>query len=263
MRLLLLAVPLLQDAGALVEKLGAEDPEVREKAKQSLLAMGEKALPALRKAKDDADATRRAAVLDLIERIDWRATWPCRAEKDLTDDERAFLEEQILTSGLDPSAPAKWEAKKAALPDDLVWTCVKKKRFEKAAVTSVAVDGKVTHLVMRGEAETICLRIGAAKRPKAWSEGFRRDAYPRFYVIEGLTLELADATLAWKEGAVPALSPIWAGPRSDLSLEGESWTKRFKDGAYYRFHWDQDKPFPNLRHLFVKTGWALLVIDYQ
>jgi HEAT repeat protein len=78
---LVLALALLQDAGALVEALRSEEMARRDEAATKLRALGRGAVDALTKAAKDADAevaSRATRVLRLIE-LDWKLTKELRA----------------------------------------------------------------------------------------------------------------------------------------------------------------------------------------
>src|SRR5689334_2491794 len=85
----------LQDEAAIAEllrRLGSDQVLERERAERDLVALGEAALPALRKASDDPDLERKARVGAVLSTIEWNLLLqPCDVAKDLTDEERKFL----------------------------------------------------------------------------------------------------------------------------------------------------------------------------
>lgn len=74
MTAILLAAMLLQDPAPLVEKLRADDAVTAENARRDLLALGEKALPAIREAASKAEeGAFRDVLTGLVERLETRA----------------------------------------------------------------------------------------------------------------------------------------------------------------------------------------------
>ncbi len=65
-----------QDATDLIEELGAERIEDRDTATRAIRAMGDRALPTLRKALDKADSETRGRILNLLAELEWAPQLP-------------------------------------------------------------------------------------------------------------------------------------------------------------------------------------------
>jgi len=170
---------------------------------------------------------------------------------DLTPEERRFLAAKGLVPIRDRIAD-----------DDLVWKYLSKRAVEGAGVVLS---------VSRG--------VPSAKGGISSIDAFRAEGgFPRMYVLTFADepVDLSDASIDWGGGAPRCLSRFWLQDQPGLFLEGRrdlrdrevGWTREFREGGrrtavYYQFHWDQWKPTPNLRHLFIQERSALLVIDYQ
>jgi len=257
--ILLLSLLLCQDGLAgRIERLGSDDLDTREAAAREILETGAAALPELRRHADDADATRRAHVRELISKIEWLATWERDFAKDLAKEERAFLEQAGLLAALETPRPKDWKPEKTDLPAERkIWGFVRKAILDKAEVVKGA------------EADTFIARNGdwfvAEVRVAGTSQFMRGKALA--YIVMPRSARFDPAKASWAGGSIAGLGGAWDKPRTDLYLDGAGkgldCSRRFAGGAYFGFHWDQDKPFANLRHAFVKERWALLVIDHQ
>ncbi len=257
--ILLLSLLLCQDdLTGRIERLGSDDLETREKAAREILETGASALPQLRKHVDDADGTRRAHVRELISKIEWLSTWERDLAKDLTKEERAFLEKAGLLAAVETPRPKDWKPEKADLPGDRkIWGFIRKGILEKADVVKGAEAG--TFIARNADWLVAEVRIAGT------SEFMKGKAFA--YVVMPRSARFDPAKASWAGGSIAGLGGAWDKPRTDLYLDaprgGGDCTRRFADSAYFAFHWAQDKPFANLRHAFVKERWALLVIDHQ
>ena len=250
--LLIVSLLFLQDSAKWIEDLGSADIRVRSEARDELRKLGAKALPALRKAKDDEDLTRRTNVRELIAILEWK-----EPALPVTKEEKTWLEKIGALGALSSTPPATWRPKKTDISKDRIWGFIDRELFQGAKVT--AGWSKIKWLARTKDA-SIVLRI--LPTPKGdFMNSFRGNAYPRAYLIRSKKIDLKN-DFKWdaKTGTHPALKGVMKGKHTHLYPGGR---KKFKAGMYHSFYWDQDKPFPSLRHLFVKNGWALLVIDFQ
>jgi hypothetical protein len=284
---LLLPWASVQDGTTLAERLrdlGSELPQVRERAERDLVALGEAALPALRKASDDPDPERKERVRNIVARIEWNLLLQSRSVlQDLTDDERKFLEgvgHMTLSNPItllrcleshDPTGVERLKAE-AALPKQELWSFIDPSRFKDAKIkgdhqvaptqgnSSRHADRwifatKDLSLTIQTDYEHIMRGHSGIHAHRHLPHGLLEFRSPLAFSRESLTWD-ADA------GMLPCLKDVMLPGKKNVSPQRtQIFEKDGKiSGAYFQFVWDRTGSMTTLRHVFVKERWALLVV---
>jgi hypothetical protein len=274
----------------LVRLLGSDDVEARERAQKELLDLGAAAIPALERAAKEGEAETRARAgatllrvrrrvgFDEFKKLDGPARWD-RFRSDFAEPLGAGVLARLssVRLSLDPKRPA-------SLSDALKMPACGKPETEEALpeLDSRRADAPWQFLSSKTLGPSIVLRAATPEGGTMWrvrSEGYALQVWrlppSRGRDIEGIfVLEPLDGPFELTAESVRRLPG--PGPVAGLSgiARAEGWKPLYGDGerierdgktvaGLYTFHWDQDKPFPCLRHLVVTPTFALFVVGYQ
>jgi hypothetical protein len=279
----------LQDDATLAEllrTLAGEEAAGRERAERDLVALGEAALPALRKASDDPDPERSGRVREIISRIEWNLLLqPSDVTKDLTEEERKFLGGVGLMTNADPIPllrcieahdPSGVErlSNEAALPKDGLWSFIDPSRFKEARIKGdhqmAPTRGRNCRyfdrwvVVAKDSCLTITTDYEHIARGPSGSLSHRHLPHGLLQFRNPLTLSRTGLSWDADSGTIPCLKDVMVPGRKNVSPKRtEILEKDGKiSGAYYQFDWNRTGEMTTLRHLFVKERWALLVVFY-
>jgi hypothetical protein len=276
-----------QEGTTLAERLrdlGSELPQVRERAERDLVAMGEAALPALRKASDDPDPERKERIRNILSRIEWNLLLQSRnVLQDLTDEERKFLDGVghmtlsnpiTLLRCLESHDPAGVELLKGetALPKHEIWPFIDPSAFKNARIKgdhqAAPTQGNSSRhsdrwiLAAKDLSLTIQSDYEHVMRGHSGIQAHRHLPHGLLEFRTPLTLSRENLTWDADAGIVPCLKGVMAPGKKNVSPQRtQIFEKDGKiSGAYVQFNWDRTGSMTTLRHLFVKERWALLVV---